>query len=79
MSDLSLVPTNDMVEEIKRRFNYVIVAAIKELGPATGQQECLTDWKGHVVFCAGIATDLIRDMQDWARRPADEQEQPHPE
>jgi len=67
MTDLALIPLDDLLKEVESRFDYMIFAAVKELGAATNEHQHAERWNGHVTFCAGMATDLIRSMQDWAR------------
>lgn len=72
MTDLSLVPTDDLVGALKARFDYMIFAGVQDHAAATGEHAQMTAWSGHVTFCAGMATDLIREMQDYAREPEDD-------
>ena len=71
VSDLELTATDDLLAEIERRFDYMVFAAVKELGASLAENQHAERWKGHVTFCAGMATDLIRSMQDWAQQRDD--------
>ena len=80
MIDLSLVATDDLLKELERRLDFMIFAGMKELGEGLQTNEHSSRWKGHVTFCAGMATDLIREMQDWAIEDEDEDDDdPAPE
>lgn len=67
VSDLSLVPTDDLVAALKARFDHMIFSGIQVRGEGVKANEHREAWEGHVTMCAGMATDLIRAMQDWAR------------
>ncbi len=76
--DLSLVSTDDLVGALKARCDHLIFAAACER--THGEiSEHRTAFKGHVLFCAGMAMDLVRDMQEWARKPAEDDDDPDDE
>ena len=67
MDDLSLVPTDDLLGALKARFDHMIFSGVQVLGGSgIRAHEHVEKWSGHVTWCAGMATDLIRSMQDWA-------------
>lgn len=67
--DLSLTPTDDLIQALKARCDAMIfVSTCKRVEGERDEER--SAWKGHVTLCAGMATDLIREMQDWARTPA---------
>ena len=68
--ELGLVPTDDLIEALKARFDHMIFAGVQVRGTDVNAHR--EAWNGHVVWCAGMATDLIRAMQDWAREDYDD-------
>ena len=65
MIDLDLVPTDEMVEELKSRFDHLIFAAMRITGTTVDEEH--TSWHGHAVWCQGLAVGMIRVIQDWDR------------
>lgn len=72
--DLSFVTTEEMVEEIKRRSDGMVLIIVNSqtMDPG-GQSECLNTYRGRsayealgmaVTFCADLVRDLMRDRGD---------------
>jgi hypothetical protein len=64
--DLSLVPTDDLLEALKDRFDHMLFGGMRIAGGERADEH-LEFWSGHVLWCQGMATDIIRTVQDWAR------------
>ena len=70
MDDLSLLSTDDLLDALKARFDHMIFAGIRLTGHARDEQQ--TAWNGHYLWCQGLATTLIRDLQDAERSELDD-------
>ena len=68
--DLSLVPTDDLLEALKARCEHMIFSALAISG--YGDDPNPRYFKGHSVFCQGLCADLIRDIQDWEREEVED-------
>lgn len=71
--DLSLVPTEALVQALKDRHDAMIfVGHRKEEKPGVdvGQDA----WHGNSILCVGLAMGLIRAIQDWEREGEDDDE-----
>ena len=64
--DLSLIPTDDLVDALKARFDNLIFLGEQKQGPTDEWQPA---WQGHATYCVGMCFDLIRAIQDWAHAP----------
>jgi len=69
VADLSLVPTDDLLDTLRQRFDHLIFAGVLITGTSVDQH--MESWHGHAVWCQGLATDIIRTIQDAARQPED--------
>lgn len=63
LEDLGLVPTDAMLDELKKRFDHLVFAGTK-IGGAGRNDEEHRIWHGHTVYCAGLAVGLVRFVQD---------------
>lgn len=70
LEDLGLVPIDALIDELKKRFDYMVLSGMRTRGE-NRDDEHRHSWKGNVVMCQGLVTDAIRTMQDWAKEPAD--------
>jgi hypothetical protein len=66
MSDLSLVPTDDLVDALRKRFDVFIFAGLQR-GEKPGKDVERQAWDGHALWAQGLAAELIRRIQDWER------------
>jgi hypothetical protein len=62
--DLSLIPTDDLVDALKARFDYLILSALQVTGGARADDHLFV-WNGHSIMCVGLAMDMVRSIQDW--------------
>lgn len=72
MSDLSLIPTDDLLDALEIRFDHMIFSGAQITG--TEVDEGQTKWGGHLLFCQGLAASLLRDLQDAERGLTDDDE-----
>ena len=64
--DLSLVPTNDLVDALRKRFDVFIFSGLQR-NEKPGRDVERRAWEGNAIWCQGLATELIRGLQDWER------------
>ena len=65
VSDLSLVTTNDLIDEMLNRFDHAVFMGIKALDIVNKEDDTtrissFRNWKGNSYTCAGLAQSLMR-------------------
>ncbi len=66
--DLSLVPTDDLVEELLGRVDHGVIALLKvrQQGETAAEQEyaVLRQWRGTAFTCAGLGYGVAREAMN---------------
>lgn len=65
--DLSLVPTESLLAELRNRCDHMVFSAIRIGGGTESSRrpdEQHDYWGGHALVCVGLAAGLIRLLQD---------------
>lgn len=65
--DLSLIPTDDLIDALKRRYDCLVVAGT--LATGTPLNRDYIAWEGDAIMCQGLACEAIRQIQDYERDP----------
>lgn len=66
MMDFSLVPTDDLLEALKARYDHVVFGGYR-VEEKPGKDTERRFWNGHGMWCQALACELIRAIQDWER------------
>ena len=63
MADLSLVPFDDLVAELKRRVDTLILGVCMISEDAVSKMCVRTDWDGNVLTGIGLARTLVVELE----------------
>lgn len=69
-ADLSLVPTDDLLDALKARFDHIVFSGLRVGGKERNDAEHRL-WHGHAGQCVWLASGLIHDIHVWERHPDD--------
>ena len=62
MSNLSLIPAEDLLNELMRRFDDVVFKGRRKDDLKPTDHVAMYDWKGEHVICLGLCTEIQFDV-----------------
>jgi len=68
MSDLELIPDSDLIEELMKRFDHIVIGGYKdsEFGPNVDRE--IGQWHGDAMKCVGVCellkTNIIKQYME---------------
>lgn len=69
--DLSLIPLEDILEEVNRRYDMWIFSGIQLRSRAANEIFTIRKWRGNSATCAGLASQMEIAIYDTACEMAD--------
>lgn len=63
VTDLSLIPTDELLEAVGARFDCYVFRGFRKTGQPTDDEQ--TTFAGHPLICQGLCLELIKDIQEW--------------
>lgn len=62
MSDLHAATTKELIDELSRRNDSVVVCAARKSLDANNENEYMTYWSGSIFVCIGMIADLQHEL-----------------
>ena len=77
-TDLALVSTGEMIDELEKRFDGFVVCGVQFRGGKDGDKSTWRHWKGDHTLCAGLLSHFQIAIYDTMCQKADEDEDDRP-